>query len=78
MRRSGGFQPELRAHRPRQPRIGGRLARPRAFVEAAQHDEIEIQQPRFQRSQDREPRLRGCKAAAPRAASARSRNSSAY
>ena len=50
-------QSELRAHRPRQPRIGRGVPRPRAFVQPAEHDEVEIQQSRFQRAEDREPLL---------------------
>ena len=51
------LESELRAHRPRQPRIGRGLSRPCAFVEPAEHDEVEIQQASFQRSEDREPLL---------------------
>ena len=72
IRRSGGSSVERRAHRPRQQRVEPRLGRPRAFVQAAEHDR--------DRRSAAAPRARpryGCAGRGRRAAAPRSRSISA-
>ena len=57
MARSGCSRPSALAHRPREPWIGRGRPRPCAFVQAAEDDEIETLQPRFQRPEDRKARM---------------------
>src|SRR5215469_3826342 len=49
------LQPQLAAHGSRQPWIARCLCRPFAFVQATKNDQIEIEQARFQRAQNRKP-----------------------
>ena len=53
----GLLQAQRRAHGTREPGIGARAARPGAFVQSAQHRQIETLQARFQRTQDRKARM---------------------
>ena len=46
------IEPELVAHRPRQPRIDPRRRRPDAFDQPAENDAIVLRQPRFERAVD--------------------------
>ena len=51
------IQPELLAHRARQPGIGRGFRRPGSFVEAGKNDEVEIEQPRLQWSENGKARM---------------------
>ena len=63
MRRSGGHQAELRAHRAIEKGAGVRLRRPYAFVESGEQDEIGVDEPRFQRTEDLQARMGASRAA---------------
>ena len=53
-----GLKSEILAHRPRQPGIGRGFRGPLSFIQAGKNDEVEIQQSRFQRSQNGKPRMK--------------------
>ena len=48
----GQIEAELEPHRPRQPRIAARLRRPHAFDQPAEHDAVDMNEPRLDGAED--------------------------
>ena len=51
------IEAEFEPHRTAQPRIAAGIGRPGAFVEATEHDAIDVLQPGFQQAEDPHARI---------------------